>query len=257
MTQPGRATNLLDVRGLDVHYGQAQALFGLDLYVGPGEIVCLLGGNASGKSTTMKAILGMVRPTAGTLRFDGADITGLPTATRIVRGIASVPEARRVFGAMTVQENLVVGAFTRTGSARRQIAADIAEMFDRFPRLALRRHQQAGVLSGGEQQMLAFARALMSHPKLICMDEPTMGLAPKLVDEVLGQIAQLNADTSVAVLIVEQQAELALSIAHRGYVLATGHLVMHGAADELRGDPAVQAAYLGRTPDPAANTKDT
>ncbi len=210
-----------------------------------GAIVSLLGGNASGKSTTMKTILGLLRPTSGTITFDGTEITGWPTARRVAAGIASVPEARRVFAPMSVEENLIMGAYTR--SDRAQIRADLDQQYTRFPRLAERRNQRAGTLSGGEQQMLAFARALMSRPRLICMDEPTMGLSPRLVDEVLATIADLNRELGVAVLMVEQQAELALSIAHHAYVLATGQLVLDGAADELLNNPRVQEAYLGRT----------
>jgi branched-chain amino acid transport system ATP-binding protein len=216
----------------------------LSLQVGPGELVCLLGGNASGKSTTMKTILGLVRPRAGTVRLDGTDVSGWSTPQRIRAGIASVPEARRIFPQMTVAENLVAGAYTR--SDRAEIGADIERMYEHFPRLAQRRKQDGGTLSGGEQQMLAFARALMSRPRLVCMDEPTMGLSPLFVDTVLDEIARLNAEFGIAVLMVEQQAELALSIAHRGYVLATGRIVLSGAADELLADPAVQEAYLGR-----------
>ncbi|WP_028924023.1 ABC transporter ATP-binding protein [Pseudonocardia acaciae] len=237
-------TPLLELDGVDVRYGPARALAGVSLRVGPGEVVSLLGGNASGKSTTMRAILGLVRPAAGSVRLDGADITSTSTPHRIRAGIGSVPEARRVFARMTVAENLLAGAYTRRGRAR--IADDVERMYEHFPRLAKRRRQEAGTLSGGEQQMLAFARALMSRPRLICMDEPTMGLSPIFVDRVLDEIARLNSELGVAVLIVEQQAELALSIAHRGYVLATGRIVVSGTAQELLGDPAVQEAYLGK-----------
>lgn len=236
---------LLELRGVSVSYGAAKALDGIDLVVPEGRIVSLLGGNASGKSTTMKAILGLVQPAAGSVSWDGTDITNWPTSRRISAGIASVPEARRVFGPMTVEENLLMGAFTRTD--RNHVRSDLQAQYDRFPRLHQRRNQPAGTLSGGEQQMLAFARALMSRPRLICMDEPTMGLSPRLVDEVLNTIARLNADLGVAVLMVEQQAELALSIAHYGYVLATGQLMLDGPADQLLDNPRVQEAYLGRT----------
>lgn len=237
-------TPLLELDSVDVRYGPARALTGVSLEVGRGEIVSLLGGNASGKSTTMKAILGLVRPSAGVVRLDGADITPRSTPYRVKAGIASVPEARRVFARMTVAENLLAGAYTRRGRAG--IAADLERMYQHFPRLAQRRRQEAGTLSGGEQQMLAFARALMSRPRLICMDEPTMGLAPIFVDRVLGEIARLNTELGIAVLMIEQQAELALSIAHRGYVLATGRVAASGPAEQLLGDPAVQEAYLGK-----------
>ena len=236
--------NLLQLDGVDVFYGPAKALDAVSIEVRAGEIVSLLGGNASGKSTTMKTILGLVRPKAGRILLDGEDITASSTPARIRRGIASVPEARRVFGQLTVHENLLAGAYTRRGKAA--IAADLQRMYEYFPRLAQRRRQEAGTMSGGEQQMLAFARALMSRPRLVCMDEPTMGLSPLFVDRVLDEIARLNAELGIAVLMVEQQAELALSIAHRGYVLATGKIVLSGTAEELLGNPAVQEAYLGR-----------
>ncbi|MCP2167350.1 ABC transporter ATP-binding protein [Goodfellowiella coeruleoviolacea] len=235
---------LLELSGVDVHYGQAKALDQVSIQVRPGEIVSLLGGNASGKSTTMKTILGLVRPRAGRVLVDGTDVTSASTPARVRLGLASVPEARRVFGQLTVHENLLAGAYTRRGRAA--IAEDAARMYEYFPRLAERRRQEAGTLSGGEQQMLAVARALMSRPRLICMDEPTMGLSPLFVDKVLDEIARLNAELGIAVLMVEQQAELALSIAHRGYVLATGRIVLAGTAAELLGNPAVQEAYLGK-----------
>jgi len=236
---------LLAFDSVDVYYGQFHALRGVSIEVGEGEIVSLLGGNASGKSTTMKTILGLNRVRAGSIAFDGADITHRPTAARVRAGIASVPEARRVFPQMTVDENLLAGAYTRRDRAG--IAEDLERMRTHFPRLAERRRQEAGTLSGGEQQMLAFARALMSRPRLVCMDEPTMGLSPKLVDQVLDEIARLNRELGVAVLLVEQQAELALSIASRGYVLATGEIVVEGSARALLDDPRIQEAYLGRS----------
>lgn len=238
-------TALLSVDAVDVYYGPFHALRGVSLEVGEGEIVSLLGGNASGKSTTMKTILGLNKVRAGTVSFQGSDITHASTPHRVKGGIASVPEARRVFPQMTVDENLLSGAYTRRDRAG--IQEDVERMREHFPRLAERRRQEAGTLSGGEQQMLAFARALMSRPKLICMDEPTMGLAPKLVDYVLDEIARLNSELGVAVLLVEQQAELALSVASRGYVLATGEIVLSGTARELLDDPQIQEAYLGRT----------
>jgi branched-chain amino acid transport system ATP-binding protein len=238
-------TPLLALDHVDVSYGPARALEDVSLEVRPGEIVSLLGGNASGKSTTMKTILGLVRPQSGTVSLDGVDITTTSTPHRIRAGIASVPEARRVFGQLTVTENLLAGAYTRRNRA--QIAADLERMYEHFPRLAQRRRQAAGTLSGGEQQMLAFARALMSRPRLICMDEPTMGLSPLFVDHVLDEIARLNTELGIAVLMVEQQAELALSIAHRGYVLATGRIVLSGSAAALLADTGVQEAYLGGT----------
>ncbi len=235
---------LLDVDDVHVYYGSFHALRGNTISVGAGEIVSLLGGNASGKSTTMKTILGLVPVRSGAVRLDGADVTRAATSHRIRAGIASVPEARRVFPQLTVDENLLAGAFTRTDKAG--VAEDLERMRDHFPRLAERRRQEAGTLSGGEQQMLAFARALMSRPKLICMDEPTMGLSPKLVDQVLDEIVRINTELGVAVLFVEQQAELALSIASRGYVLATGEIVLQGTSRELLDNPEIQEAYLGK-----------
>ena len=238
-------SDLLRLDAVDVYYGPFHALRDVSIRVGEGEIVSLLGGNASGKSTTMKSILGLNRVKDGRISFAGGDITHQSTARRVRAGIASVPEARRVFPQMTVDENLYAGAYTRRDRAG--IAEDIERMREHFPRLAERRRQEAGTLSGGEQQMLAFARALMSRPRLICMDEPTMGLSPKLVDQVLDEIARLNSELGVAVLLVEQQAELALSIASRGYVLATGEIVAEGSAQELLHDPRIQEAYLGRS----------
>jgi len=237
-------TDLLALDDVHVYYGTFHALRGNTLTVGEGEIVSLLGGNASGKSTTMRTILGLTKVKSGAVRFAGGDITHLSTSRRIKAGIASVPEARRIFPQMTVDENLLAGAYTRRDRAG--IAEDLERMRDHFPRLAERRRQEAGTLSGGEQQMLAFARALMSRPRLICMDEPTMGLSPKLVDQVLDEIVRINKDLGVAVLFVEQQAELALSIASRGYVLATGEIVLKGTARELLDNPQIQEAYLGK-----------
>jgi branched-chain amino acid transport system ATP-binding protein len=237
-------TDLLALEDVNVFYGPFHALRGNSLTVGEGEIVSLLGGNASGKSTTMRTILGLIKVKSGTVHFAGADITHASTRHRIQAGIASVPEARRVFPQMTVDENLIAGAYTRRDRAG--IAEDLERMREHFPRLAERRRQEAGTLSGGEQQMLAFARALMSRPKLICMDEPTMGLSPKLVDQVLDEIVRINKELGVSVLFVEQQAELALSIASRGYVLTTGEIVLKGTARELLDNPQIQEAYLGK-----------
>ncbi|WP_377107062.1 ABC transporter ATP-binding protein [Propionicimonas sp. T2.31MG-18] len=235
---------MLELEDVNVYYGPFHALRGNTLTVADGEIVSLLGGNASGKSTTMKSILGLVKVRSGSVRFAGRDVTHDSTSHRVRAGIASVPEARRVFPQMTVDENLIAGAYTRRDRAG--IAEDLERMRAHFPRLAERRRQEAGTLSGGEQQMLAFARALMSRPRLVCMDEPTMGLAPRLVEQVLEEIVRINTELGVAVLLVEQQAELALSIASRGYVLATGEIVLEGAARDLLDNPQIQEAYLGR-----------
>jgi len=233
---------LLRLSGIDTFYGLVQVHFGLSLDVRQGQIVCLLGGNASGKSTTMKVILGLLHPRAGTVTFDGADITSLPTPQIIARGIGSVPEARRLFGAMTVRENLLMGAFARRD--RQAIAADYERMLDLFPRVAQRINSRAGSLSGGEQQMVAMARALMGRPRLICMDEPTMGLSPLYVDRVLDLIASINKE-GVSVFMVEQNASLALQIAQYAYVLRNGAIALSGPAGELAHDPRIRDAYLG------------
>ena len=234
---------LLALDDVNVYYGQVHALQNVSIRVPKGAIVSLLGGNASGKSTTMKTILGINHPKTGSLWYQGQDITKLPTRKRVETGIAAVPEARRVFPQMTVRENLLSGAYTRKD--KNGISTDLEAMYERFPRLKERRTQQAGTMSGGEQQMLAFARALMSRPKIICMDEPTMGLSPKLVEDVLKQIARLRDELGVSVLMVEQQAELALSIADYGYVLQNGRIRLHGKAGDLLGNERVQEAYLG------------
>jgi len=246
LTSSSSAAPLLELREINVFYDHFHALRDVSLHVGKHEIVCLLGGNASGKSTTMKSILHLLQPRSGRILVEGQPTTGWPTRRIIQAGIASVPEARRVFPDMTIEENLLMGAYTR--SSRRLVAEDLERQYSAFPRLAERRRQRAGTLSGGEQQMLAFARALMSRPKLICMDEPTMGLSPKLVDQVLESIQQMNRELGVAVLIVEQNAELALSIAHRGYVLQNGVIKLSGTAMELLGDANIREAYLGRAP---------
>jgi branched-chain amino acid transport system ATP-binding protein len=210
--------------------------------VAEGEIVCLLGGNASGKSTTMKTILGLLKPRSGTVTFDGKVISGLPTPRIIRAGIGSVPEARRLFGAMTVRENLLMGAFIRSDATA--VRQDLDRVLAIFPRLRERLAQRAGTLSGGEQQMVAMARALMGRPRLICMDEPTMGLSPRFVDTVLELIAAINGQ-GVTIFMVEQNASLALRIAHRGYVLQTGRIALSGPAASLAADPRIRDAYLG------------
>ena len=242
-TAEGERT-LLSLDGVDVSYGPVKALDHVSLRIPQGGIVSLLGGNASGKSTTMKTILGLLAPKKGTIHLDGREITHTPTKDRVRSGIASVPEARRVFAAMSVEENLRMGAYTQR--ERNQIEQDLDAIYERFPRLAERRGQQAGTLSGGEQQMLAFGRALMSHPRLICMDEPTMGLSPKLVDQVLEQIVSLRDQLGISILLVEQQAELALSIADYGYVLQNGLIRLEGPARKLLNDERVRQAYLGK-----------
>ena len=238
------SAELLAIDGVDTFYGPVQAHFGLTLDVRQGEIVCLLGGNASGKSTTMKLILGLARPAAGDVRFDGQSILGLSTPEIVGLGIGTVPEARRLFGAMTVRENLMMGAFRRLDLAA--VKHDLERVLALFPRVAERLGQQAGTLSGGEQQMVAMARALIGNPKLLIMDEPTMGLSPLWVDRVLGLIRDIN-QQGMTIFMVEQNANLALRIAHRGYVLQTGRIVLEGPAADLLADPRIQDAYLGGT----------
>ena len=235
-------TPLLELAGINSFYGPVQVHFDLSLAVPEGQIVCLLGGNASGKSTTMKTILGLHRPRSGSVRFAGADITGLPTPQIIRRGVASVPEARRLFPAMTVRENLLMGAYVRSDA--QAVATDLDRVLALFPRLSERLWQRAGTLSGGEQQMVAMGRALMGKPRLICMDEPTMGLSPLFVDRVLELIAAINRD-GISVFMVEQNASLALQIAHAGYVLQAGRIVLSGPAASLLRDPRIRDAYLG------------
>ncbi|MFN8439435.1 MAG: ABC transporter ATP-binding protein [Caldilineaceae bacterium] len=241
MSSPS-ALPLLQLQSIDTFYGSMQVHFGVNLQLQVGEIVCLLGGNASGKSTTMKVILGLVKPRKGTVFFAGQDITGLSTPKIIRRGIGSVPEARRIFANMSVRENLLMGAYKRND--RQQIEEDFERTLTLFPRLKERLQQPGGVLSGGEQQMLAIGRALMGRPSLICMDEPTMGLSPLFVDRVLEQIQTINAQ-GVTIFMVEQNANLALQIAHRGYVIQNGHIVLEGQAQELLDSPQIQDAYLG------------
>jgi branched-chain amino acid transport system ATP-binding protein len=236
------AEPLLQLEGINTYYGQIHILQDSNLIVGVGELVCLLGGNASGKSTTLKTILGIVRPRTGRVLLGGEDVTRLPTAHRIKRGLAIVPENRRLFGPMSVFENLEMGAYLRP-------KADLKEEFERvytlFPLLYERRAQLAGTLSGGEQQMVAMGRALMSQPKLLLMDEPSMGLAPVLVERSFEIIQQVH-ESGVAMLVVEQNANVSLSIADRGYVLSTGRVVLEGKAADLLQNEDLRKAYLGR-----------
>jgi branched-chain amino acid transport system ATP-binding protein len=232
---------LLEVDAVDTYYGEIHILQGLSLRVGAGELVCLLGGNASGKSTTLKTILGIVRPRSGAVRFSEEDVTDRSTSYRIRRGMAIVPENRRLFAPMSVLENLQMGAYLHGGGRKE----DFDRVYELFPLLYERRSQLAGTLSGGEQQMVAMGRALMSKPKLLLMDEPSMGLAPILVERSFEIIQEVH-ESGVAMLIVEQNANVSLSIADRGYVLSTGRLVLEGKADELREDEGLRKAYLGR-----------
>jgi branched-chain amino acid transport system ATP-binding protein len=232
---------LLRLSDIDTFYGEIHILQGVSLEVGEGELVCLLGGNASGKSTTLKTILGIVRPRRGSVEFGGEDVTGRSTSYRIGRGMAIVPENRRLFAPMTVHENLQMGAYLRKDGYEEALE----RVFELFPLLRERRKQLAGTLSGGEQQMVAMGRALMSQPKLLLMDEPSMGLAPILVERNFEIIQQVH-ESGVAVLVVEQNANVSLAIADRGYVLQTGRVVLAGAAKELLADEGLRKAYLGR-----------
>ena len=236
-----RPQPLLRLDDVNTYYGQIHILQGVSLEVGEGELVCLLGGNASGKSTTLKTVLGIVTPRSGSVQFAGEDVTGRSTSYRIGCGMAIVPENRRVFAPMTVLENLEMGAYLR----KDDLDADYQRVYDLFPLLYDRRSQLAGTLSGGEQQMLAMGRALMSRPRLLLMDEPSMGLAPILVEKNFEIIRQVH-ETGVAVLVVEQNANVSLSIADRGYVLQTGNVVLADRADALLANDELKKAYLGR-----------
>jgi len=239
-TSDGRP--LLEFRDVDTYYGELHVLKRVNYEIRAGEIVCLLGGNASGKSTTMKTVLGIVRPARGTVLYRGEPINTVPTSERVRRGIAPVPEARRLFPKMTVYENLEMGAFTRTDPAA--IQEDLERVYTLFPRVRERRGQLAGTLSGGEQQMVAIGRALMARPRLLCMDEPSMGLSPALVEQVFEIIQAINRQ-GTTIFVVEQNANMALSIATRGYVLQTGQVVLSGTAQSLRENAMIREAYLG------------
>ena len=233
---------MLEVKDINVYYGAIHAIKGISLAVEEGEIVTLIGANGAGKSTTLRTISGLLKPKSGEINFLGKNIVGMPAHKIVREGISQVPEGRRIFAEMTVQENLELGAFTRTD--KDEIQKDFKVVFGRFPRLEERRLQQAGTLSGGEQQMLAMGRALMSRPKLLLLDEPSMGLAPLLIREIFSIIADIN-KTGTTVLLVEQNANMALSIANRAYVLETGRITITGDAKELAASEDIRKAYLG------------
>jgi branched-chain amino acid transport system ATP-binding protein len=239
---PRKPDTLLEFRDVNTYYGDLHVLKDVNYTIGRGEIVSLLGGNACGKSTTMKTIMGIVRPARGTVLFEGQPIEKLPTSERVRRGIAPVLEARRLFPRMTVFENLEMGAYTRKRGPEFQ--EDLERVFSLFPRVKERQNQVAGTLSGGEQQMVAIGRALMARPRLICMDEPSMGLSPLYVEQVFDIIQEINRQ-GTTIFMVEQNAAMALSIAHRAYVLQTGQVVLSGTAAALRENPAIREAYLG------------
>jgi branched-chain amino acid transport system ATP-binding protein len=232
---------MLEVRGLEVAYGGIRAVKGIDLDVSGGEVVTLIGANGAGKTTTLKALSGLVRPRAGRVSYDGSDVTGLPPHELVKRGLALVPEGRGVFGRLTIEENLAMGAYTRRD---REVAKDYERAYGLFPRLAERRSQPAGTLSGGEQQMLAIARALMSRPRLLLLDEPSMGLAPLMVQKIFETIRSVAAE-GVTMLLVEQNAKLALETCSRGYVMETGSIALSDDARALLVNPQVKRAYLG------------
>lgn len=234
---------ILRIEGLEVAYGGVRAVGGVSLEVGRGEVVALLGANGAGKSSTLRAAVGSVRARAGRVVFDGEDITGTPPHRLVRRGLVMIPEGARVFARQSVEANLRLGAFTVRDPVRE--GERLQQVFGMFPRLAERRTQLAGTLSGGERQMLAIGRALLSAPRLLLIDEPSLGLAPKLVEEVFDVLGGLNREQGLSVLLVEQNTAMALDLAARAYVLQSGEVVLHGSADELRANDEVRRAYLG------------
>jgi branched-chain amino acid transport system ATP-binding protein len=242
MTDNNGATALLEFRKVNTHYGAVHILKDVDLAIYPGELVCLLGGNASGKSTTLKTLLGMVTPTSGEVVLDGEVVNDKPTSYRVINGVTMVPENRRLFKRLSVKENLELGAYLRND--KDGIAEDLEKIYDLFPRVKERLSQKSGTLSGGEQQMVAIGRALMSRPRVLLMDEPSMGLSPALVQQNFELIQQIHAD-GIAIFMVEQNANMALSIADRGWVLQTGRVVLDDTAEALLANPELRASYLG------------
>ena len=233
--------SMLSVENLQVYYGSIHAIKGISFEVNEGEIVTLIGANGAGKSTTLNTVAGLLKPKSGSVTFEGNSLGGVPVHKIVGKGMALCPEGRRIFLQLTVRENLEMGAYSRPGS---EVEASIEEIYQRFPRLKERYRQVAGTLSGGEQQMLAMGRALMSKPRLMMLDEPSMGLAPILVEQIFDIIKELN-EAGTTILLVEQNAQMALSVAHRGYVLETGRIVTSGTGEDLLEDDAVRRAYLG------------
>lgn len=233
---------MLEIKDIEVYYGVIQAIKGISFEVNEGEVIALIGANGAGKTSTLHTITGLLTPKSGSIYFEGKDITKTPAHKIVSMGMAHVPEGRRVFADLTVYENLKMGAYTRKD--KNEIAESLKMVYTRFPRLKERKNQMAGTLSGGEQQMLAMGRALMSHPKIIVMDEPSMGLSPILVNEIFDIIQKVSAD-GTTVLLVEQNAKKALSIANRAYVLETGKIVLEGNAKDLMNDDSIKKAYLG------------
>ena len=242
MSTPAAAQSILELEDVQTFYGSIQALKGISLHVGEGEIVTLIGANGAGKSTTLRSINGLNRPRKGSIRFQGKDITNTPAHDIVKRGIAQSPEGRKLFPRMTVLENLEMGAFQR--SDRAGMREDMDRVFQLFPRLAERKNQKAGTMSGGEQQMCAIGRALMARPKLLLLDEPSMGLAPILVEKIFEIVKEIN-EQGTPILLVEQNALMALDAADRGYVLETGKIALEGPAKELRSNEQVRRTYLG------------
>jgi branched-chain amino acid transport system ATP-binding protein len=236
------AAPLLELKALQVAYGGIHAVKGIDLTVAPGELVCLIGANGAGKTTTLKGITGLQPVKSGSIHYNGENITGKPAFQLVRKGLSMVPEGRGVFGALTIEENLAMGAYARDD--RPAIRDDVERVFGLFPRLKERRKQTAGTLSGGEQQMLAMGRALMSRPKLLLLDEPSMGLAPLMVQKVFETVLAVSKE-GVTILLIEQNAKLALEVSGRGYVMESGEITLHGEAKQLLSDPKVRAAYLG------------
>ena len=235
-------SNLLEVKALKVAYGGIQAVKGITFHIAPGELVALIGSNGAGKTSTLKTLAGLLSPSAGQVHYEGKSLHGIPAHRRVSMGIALVPEGRGVFARLSVSENLLMGAYS--SSDQTEINEDLARMYDLFPRLVERRTQLAGTLSGGEQQMLVMARALMSRPRLLMLDEPSMGLAPLMVKKIFSTISEV-ASQGMSILLVEQNARLALQVAHRGYVMESGQITLSGDSKELLGSDAIQRAYLG------------